>query len=138
MNAGDYNFADVARLARARRIGIRSAQKLKYVLQKNKPVYVPGSNLLVQPKEVKARKKGVKQPGIQNKSLKKVEVTLPQGNVIPGIKFPAMPMNYKIGDALMNAVMKERPVNYAQGSVAGAPPTKKITLLVPPKKGWAK
>ena len=68
MNAGDYNSADVARLARARRTGIRSAQKLKYVLQKNKPVYVPGSNLLVQPKVVKARKKGVKQPGIQNKS----------------------------------------------------------------------
>ena len=49
-----------------------------------------------------------------------------------------MPMNYKIGDALMNAVMKERPVNFAQGDVTGAPPKKRITLLVPPKKGWAK
>ena len=94
MDVGKYNSGDIARLARARRTRIRAAQKLKYVMQRQKPVYVPGSNLLVQPKVVKARKKAVKQPGIQSKSLKKVQVTTPLGNVM-------------VGDALMNAAMNE-------------------------------
>ena len=138
MDVGNYNSADVARLARARRTGIRAAQKLKYVMQRQKPVYVPGSNLLVQPKVVKAKKKTVKGPGIQSKSLKKVVVNLPQGNVIPGIKYPAMPMNFKIGDALMNAAMNARPANFAVVPETTGLPKKRMSLLVPPKKGWAK
>ena len=83
MNTGDYTASDAACLAiaRARRTGIRSAQKLKYALQNslspiagtnynvNRTVYLPGSNLLVKPKVVKAKKRVVKQPGIQSKSL---------------------------------------------------------------------
>ena len=75
-NIGDYAGSDAARLARARRTGIRSAQKLKYALQNsispiagtnvNRSVYVPGSKLLVKPKVVKAKKKVVKQPGIKS------------------------------------------------------------------------
>ena len=40
MNIGDFAGSDAACLARARRTGIRAAQKLKYVMQRVKPVYV--------------------------------------------------------------------------------------------------